>query len=299
MQPVIEPIYNRKHPGTLAYKWFFYSRTFRGILRKHRVIFKQRRVGRDDHFVLYPQWKARWHRLFGVSEDIAVPFTYSDFSRANAFIEAMDGLGVNLKQVLHLKSEFWFYQDLVPGDVYMIDYIFEDVLRIKPDKAAMIGRSAISRNGELFMKMRDHFVIKALGEKDAVGLQADESNEFKGITRVPADPLQNCRVQEIYIPATLAKRYGATSGDRNIVHTSARIARLFGYERPFIQGLCTANLIMSKLCMAGVQLQHFSITFGRPVLLESKVFLCYTDKEYRLQDENDRVLCFGQINRDA
>ena len=296
MEPIIEPIYNRKHPGTLAYKRFFYKSAIKGVLRPHRVIFKKRRVGRDEHFVLYPKGKQKWYELFGVPEDVIVPFTYSDFSRAVGFMEVIDGLRSNFKHLLHLKSEIWFYQDLVPEDIYVIDYVFEDVLQIKPDMAAMIGRSEISRNGELYMKMRDHFVIKDLSKKDATYLQMDDSNEFKGITHVPAEPLTNCSVEEIYISADLAKRYGATSGDRNIVHTSPLIAKLFGYDRTFIQGLCSANLIMSKLCMAGIKLQHFSITFGRPVFLESKVFLCYTKKEYRLQDEDNKVLCFGQIN---
>lgn len=296
MDPNIEPVYNRRHPGTLAYKRFFYRSALIGVLRPHRVVFKRRRVGRDDHFVLYAKGKKKWYKLFGVPEDVTVPFTYSDFSRAVGFMEVIEGLGANFKYLLHLKSEIWFYKELVPGDVYIIDYVFEDVLQIKPDKAAMIGLSAISRDGELFMNMRDHFVIKNLPRKDAAHLQKDESNEFKGITHVPADPLENCRMEELYIPSDMAKRYGDTSGDYNIVHTSPFIAKIFGYERTFIQGLCSANLIMSRLCMAGIKLQHFTITFGRPVFMDSKVFLYYTDSEYRLQDEDGNVLCFGQIN---
>lgn len=299
MEPAIEPIYfiyNRKHPGTLAYKSFFYSTAFKGVMRKHRVIFKNRRIGRDEHFVLYPEWKQRWYKLFGVPENIVVPFTYFDFSRTVGFMEAIDGLGANFKHLLHLKSELWFYKELVPKDIYVIDYVFEDVLRIKPDKAAMISTSSISRDGELYMTMRDHFVIKDLSKKDAAHLQQDDTNEFKGITRVSVDPLIDCSMQEIYISAHLGKYYGATSGDRNMVHSSARAAKLFGYDRPFIQGLCTANLIMSRLCIAGIKLEHFSITFGRPVFLGSNVFLYYTEHEYRLQDQDNNVLCFGHIN---
>ncbi|HWQ75674.1 MAG TPA: MaoC/PaaZ C-terminal domain-containing protein [Syntrophomonas sp.] len=296
MDPNIEPVYNRRHPGTLAYKRFFYRSALIGVLRPHRVVFKRRRVGRDDHFVLYAKGKKKWYKLFGVPEEVTVPFTYSDFSRAVGFMEVIEGLGANFKYLLHLKSEIWFYKELAPGDVYIIDYVFDDVLQIKPDKAAMIGLSAISRDGELFMKMRDHFVIKNLPRKDAAHLQKDESNEFKGITHVPADPLENCRMEELYIPSDMAKRYGDTSGDYNIVHTSPFIAKIFGYERTFIQGLCSANLIMSRLCIAGIKLQHFTITFGRPVFMDSKVFLYYTDSEYRLQDEDGNVLCFGQIN---
>ncbi len=297
MDPVvIEPVYNHKHPGTLAYKRFYLRSVIKGVLRPHRVIFKKRRAGRDDHFVLYPKGKKKWYKLYGVAEDVVVPFTYSDYSRAVGLMEAIDGLGTNFRHLLHLKSEIWFYQEMIPRDVYVIDYAFEDVLQIKPDKAAMIGRTAISRNGELCMKMRDHFVIKDLPKRDAAYLQKDQSNEFKGITRVPAEPLENARVEEIYIPMDLARRYGDCSGDHSIVHTSPRIAKIFGYDRTFVQGLCSANLIMSRLCMAGIKLQHFTITFGRPVFMDSTVYLYFTESEYRLQDEEDHVLCFGQIN---
>lgn len=296
MKPKLERINNKKHPDTFAYNWFFYSSAIRGVLRKHRVVFKHRRIGRDSHFKLYRHSQKKWYQLFAVPANVVVPFTYSDFSRAVGFMKVIDGLGANFKYLLHLKSEFWFYHDLVPGETYVIDYVFEDVLRIKKDKAAMIGRSEIHRNGECYAKMRDHFVIKEVCEKYADRLQPDKSEEFKGITHLPAEPLQNCSVEEIYISADLAKRYGNTSGDKNFVHTSPRIAKRFGYDRPFIQGLCTANLIMSRLCLAGIKLEHFSITFCNPVLSESIVCLCYTDKEYRLVDEADNVLCFGGIN---
>lgn len=296
MKPEIEYISNHKYPGTIAYKRFFYKNAFKGVLRKHRVKFKRRRIGRDEHFVLYPHWQKRWYSLFEVPENLYVPFTYSDFARAVGFMKVIDELGVNFKHLLHLKSEMWFFKDLVPKDVYVIDYAFEDVLKIRPDKAAMIGYTAINRDGELHVKTRDHFVIKKLPKRDSLYLQEDTSNEFKGISRVPAELLENSRIIELFIPSHLAIRYGYTSGDLVSVHTTPYMATLFGFDRPFIQGLCTANLIISRLCMAGIHLQHFTITFARPVYIRSTVYLYFNDKGYRLQDKNNNVLCFGEIN---
>jgi hypothetical protein len=205
-------------------------------------------------------------------------------------------LGVNFRYLLHLKCELWLYKPLVPGEQYVIDYIFEDVIRIKKDKAAIVGHTAISRSGELYLKMRDYFVIKHVQEKYISHLKPDETNQFKGITRLPAEPLDEGKQIEIYIPPDLAKRYGETSGDRNMLHTSARVARLFGYDRPFIQGLCSANMVMKELVMAGITLDNFSITFCLPVFLDSRVFLNFNDQKFRLQDDEGKTLCFGCFN---
>ncbi|MGE5395926.1 MAG: MaoC family dehydratase [Chitinophagales bacterium] len=296
MGPALEHVKNLRHPGTLAYNWFFYTRAIKGVLRKHRVKSYRPRFGRDDHLVIYPESKRRWYELFQVPEEIEVPFTYHDHARAVGLMILIEGLGVNFRYLLHLKSELRFHKYLVPGEVYVADYLFADVVRIRKDKAAIVGYTTIKKDGELYLESRDHFVIKNVPEKYLMLLKSDESGEFKGLTHVPPEPLVDNQVKEIYIPGDLPRKYGATSGDKNFVHTSAWVARQFGYNQPFIQGLCTANLIMKELCTAGVSLDHFSITFCRPVFLRTTVFLHYTDNVYRLLDEAGNVLCFGRIN---
>lgn len=293
MKPEIEQIDNLGSPRTLAYNWSFYRSAVRGVLRRHRVVFTHPRYGRDSHFRFSLTSRRRWYRLFGASEELRIPFTYYDFSRAVALMEVIEGLGVNFKHLLHLKSEFSFYQELTPGKTYQIDYIFENVLRIKADKAAIIGQTKVYHDGTLCLEMRDHFVIKNVARKYIERLQDDESHEFKGITHIPAVPLINAAEKEIYIPENLSRYYGRASGDKNIVHTTAWAAKLFGYNRPFIQGLCTANLMMKEFAAAGIALKYFNITFARPVYLKSTVRLLIADGEYRLQDQKGNVLCFG------
>ncbi|MGE5454132.1 MAG: MaoC/PaaZ C-terminal domain-containing protein [Methylocystaceae bacterium] len=292
----LEKINNYGHPGTFAYKRFFYRSAIIGVLRPHRVVFSHRRYGQDSNFRFHPRGRKNWYRLFNVPEDMTVPFTYYDYSRAVGLMKVIEGLGVNFRYLMHLKSEFWFYHPLVLGDQYTIDYIFEDVRQIKKDKGAIVGYSGIRQADKVFQETRDHFVIKAVPEKYMTHLLPDETNQFKSLTRLPAEPLVGCQKQEINIPSDLAKKYSKASGDYNIVHTSPRLARYFGYDRPFIQGLCTANLILRELVMAGISLDYFAITFCRPVYMPSRVTLLFTPFEFRLQDEEDHILCFGSLN---
>lgn len=294
----LEMLNNYGHPGTLAYKTYFYGQTIRGVLRRHRVIFKHPRYGRDNNFKFHPKNKRKWYKLYQVPEDIMVPFTYYDFSRAVGLMKVISGLGVNFVNILHLKSEFWFYKPLVVGEKYVIDSVFEDVVKVKKDKAAIVGYTAIRRKGELYQETRDHFIIRNVQEKYLSRLQNDELNQFKGITRLPAEPMENAMVRKIYINKDLPVKYTSTSGDYSFVHIKPGPAKFFGFGKPFLQGLCTANLLIKELVMAGIKLEYFSITFCLPVYLENTVYLYYNDRQYRLQDSEGRVLCFGLLHND-
>ncbi|HNX23216.1 MAG TPA: MaoC/PaaZ C-terminal domain-containing protein [Spirochaetota bacterium] len=291
------PLENHGHPGTFSYNWFYYTSAIKGILRKHRLEFKTPRYGRDSNFIYLESTKRRWHRLYNVPENVYVPFTVYGYSGAVGMMRILKELGVNFRHLLHLKSEIRIFGEMKAGDSYVVDFEFADVMRIKADKAAIIGTVKVKKNGTVLLEVRDHFVIKEVPKPDLEKLKFDETGQFKGITRIPAKPMEGALVRELFIEKHYARDYGSASGDKNIVHTTPLTSRLFGYRRPFIQGLCTANLILSKLSMDGVNLSYFSIIFCRPVYLRSTVFLNYTGSEYRLMDRKGRVLCFGNIKK--
>ncbi len=289
------PLENHGHPGTLAYNWFYYTSAIKGVLRRHRLEFTAPRYGRDSKFIYLESTKRRWHRLYNVPDNVYVPFTVYGYSGAVGMMKILKELGVNFRHLLHLKSEIQIFGEMQTGESYVVDFEFDDVLRIKADKAAIIGTAKVKKNDKVLLEVRDHFVIKEAPESDLDKLKSDETGQFRGITRIPAKPMEGAEVRELFIEGHYARDYGSASGDKNIVHTTALASRLFGFRRPFIQGLCTANLILSRLCMDGVSLGYFSIVFCRPVYLRSTVFLNYTENEYRLMDRKGRVLCFGNI----
>ena len=289
------PLENYGHPGTLSYNWFYYRSAIKGVLRKHRLEFKQPRYGRDSNFVYLVSSKQRWHRLYNVPDDIHVPFTVYGYSGAVGMMKILKELGVNYRHLLHLKSEIKISGEMHTGESYIIDFEFDEVLRIKTDKAAIIGTVKVKKEGNILLEVRDHFVIKEVPEADLARLKADETGQFRGITRIPAKPIEGAQINELFIERNYARDYGSASGDKNIVHTTAFGSRLFGYKRPFIQGLCTANLVLSRLRMDGLNLSYFNIVFCRPVYLRSTVFLHYTKSEYRLIDRKGNVLCFGNL----
>lgn len=291
------PVVNHGHPGTFRYNLFYYRSAIRGVLRPHRLEFNEARYGRDSNFLYRESTRRRWHRLYSVPDEVDVPFTVYGYSGAVGMMAVLRELGVNFRHLLHLKSEINAYAIMQAGESYIVEYAFEEAIRIKIDKAAIVGTTRVMRNDVLFMEIRDHFVIKEVPPKYLERLKPDDTGEFRGITRIPAERMEGARRRELLIKENYARDYGRASGDKNIVHTTKFASSLFGFGRPFVQGLCTANLIMSRLCMEGFTPRYFSIVFCRPVYLESRVYLSYTDREYRLQDEKGRILCFGKIAR--
>jgi hypothetical protein len=291
------PLKNHGHPGTLAYNWFYYTSAIKGVLRRHRLDFKTPRYGRDSSFIYLESTRRRWHRLYNVPDGVHVPFTVYGYSGAVGISKVLKELGVNFRHLLHLKSEMHIFEEMQAGESYVVDFEFDDVLKIKAGKAAIIGTIKVKQNNRVFLEVQDHFVIKEVPESDLAKLKPDETGQFRGITRIPAKPMDGAVLRELFIEGHFARDYGSASGDKNIVHTTAFASRLFGYRRPFIQGLCTANMILSRLCMEGVKLSYFSIVFCRPVYLKSRVFLNYTASEYRLTDSKGRVLCFGDLKK--
>ncbi len=291
------PVKNHGHPGTFKYNWFYYRSAIKAVLRPHRLNFKRPRYGRDDNFYYRESTWKRWHRLYNVPLKIDVPFTVYSYSAAVGMMAILKELGVNFRHLLHLKSEIKIHQIMKPNLKYSIHYSFEEAMRIKKDKAAIIGTTKVSHGGIIYMEVKDHFVIKNVPEKYLATLKNDQTNQFKGITRFVQKDMENPIVHELFIKENYARDYGRASGDKNIVHTTKFTSTIFGFGRPFIQGLCTANLIMARLCMDGFVPEYFSIVFCRPVYLESKVILKYTDKEYYLTDKRGNVLAFGELSQ--
>lgn len=52
---------------------------------------------------------------------------------------------------------------------------------------------------------------------------------------------------DIHIPDNLALQFAKASGDTNPIHTNAVIAKLAGFKRPILQGMCTLGLAYSQL----------------------------------------------------
>lgn len=74
-----------------------------------------------------------------------------------------------------------------------------------------------------------------------------------------------------------AKRYASVSGDHNPIHTSRLGAKAFGFPKPIAHGMYTAARALAQTRALRPGAFEWSVEFGRPVLLPSRVALALTE----------------------
>jgi len=110
--------------------------------------------------------------------------------------------------------------------------------------------------------------------------------------------LSGTQVQKgsFYVPENFGVAFGKISGDRNPVHTSSHIAKLFGYPKAFIQGMATVNFLLKFfVCDCKKVIKQLDITFCNPIFVDQNVQIHFNDNdnEYEVIDSRGKLTAFG------
>jgi len=79
------------------------------------------------------------------------------------------------------------------------------------------------------------------------------------------------RVVKWDLSGNLGKKYGRVSGDKNPIHTSKFLAKIFGFKRPIIQGWYTVSRVLRESLVEYADINRIDATFVKPIFLPSKV----------------------------
>ena len=300
------PAIERMREYTAAY----YASALRTLVRQHKLVLDRE----FPHYVaplrISADERAKWHALFNVPAGAATPpFTFHSTVGTLTLMKVVTDVGVNFRNLLHLRSEMALsLRDVEPGHDYRLRARLTDIQVLRGDRVVLVVDSRLDgTDGQLVRSFRDFFVIlnldphqvKALAANQRFGrLQVAELRDAaRRKSKLASRPgVLRCTVR---VPEDMGARYGQISGDMNPVHTTALAARLFGYPRPFVQGLFTANQVLALLsAQTAGRLQFFRISFTQPVLTGSQVDVLTTAAEYEVLDGEGKVLAFGSFARD-
>jgi acyl dehydratase len=245
--------------------------------------------------------------VFDVTEkEQATPFTYYTTSGTMMLMRIVEDVGVNFRHLMHLKSDITFHPGgriLEPDKTYTLKATLDDIVQLRDDRVTLITRAWIhDENDESLLTNRDFFIILNLAPKyieelrSTPGFGRHDVSEFENLSKLQA-MLTSQDVQRIPIkvPEDMGKRYGKVSGDMNLVHTTRIAARIFGFPKPFIQGLCTANYVLKHLtgvCQEPVL--SLTATFTRRVYVGQTVYLSFDDQRFELCDKKGALLVLGE-----
>ncbi len=148
---------------------------------------------------------------------------------------AVDGLDINLAQILHGEQELIVHA-LIPtsGAVSQTGRVVDIFDKGKGALAVIEIVSVLGKTGEPLFTNRSSIYIRGEG-----GFGGD-SGPAKG--NEPPDREPDHVVESITLPQQ-ALLYRMSSGDKNPLHADPGFAQFAGFERPILHGLCTYGVV--------------------------------------------------------
>ena len=287
----------------LAYAARYYAVALPAVLRPHRLHLSKMLTSYRSQFYVTESDQRAWFDLFGVDPGTGrrIPFTYATTAATLTFMHLLGELGVNFKYVRHVRSEMDFGAApfaINPGHRYTYLAALSDVFAVGSGRVVLeLGSHIFDETGQLCAKHTDYFMATDFKKGQLAPLEGAKNTDKRSrFEKVSAYTRQLCgepiRVQ---VGPNMGILYGRLSGDMNIVHTTPLAARLMGFPKPFVQGFCTVNLILSQLVTRGVTVQSMQTTFARPVFVGEDVELFYGTEHFELVERRGKVLAYGTV----
>ncbi len=285
-----------------------YLLVMRGLARPQRIATPVRHHLWDGPFVLTEPMQRAWHDLFGAEAPAReIPFTYYSPLGVRMGHEALRLLGVNFKNILYVSWSMRVGDAArsVPdlGEPCRVVTEIESLTPKRNNRAILTLKGRlIDSEGRPLVTVRDSMMLKNVAQRDLDGLVRATGEALPtGPSRPLPEPARidpsACRTVPLAYPDDIGRRYGELSGDTNFLHTNPYLLKLFGYDRTFAHGMCSANFVLKALAGdEGMRLRDFAIRFRKPVFLGQTVELRVGEGRFEICDGDDEVLARGEFS---
>jgi len=284
----------------MPYALFFLKTSILGLIRKQAINVASIGNKYFGNFEITNKEIDNWKKTFKVKGE-GIPFTFYLKSSTLTFLKLISDLGINPKNLLQLRNELKIVKSGVlfkPGAYKMEATVVSISPTGKKNAILKIASNIMDNTGELLFKSTDFFMIRNLSNQDIQQIKDENQNidtSYRNWLIAPKYTQEEVAdTKSFFVPTNMGINYGFVSGDLNIVHTTKFLAKLFGFKRAFIQGLCTANIVMSQLAIE-TKLDTFSINFTKPVFTKSEIKIEYTSKNFKVLNANNCVLAHGTL----
>lgn len=259
--------------------------------------------------VIPSDFRDKWQALYahdGVA--VPVPFLYNQSVGTLLYYRMFAQLGINLRHLLHVQHQTTHY---VPVEEWMaaerqeLHATLRGAWRLGDGKALVALRSAIHRQredgGELLGTSNDRFIIRNVPADDLAVLASGRPlmRSVSALRRKTPelDPTApGTRLATIPLAPDMATRFGRLSGEYSPWHTTPLAAKVFGFKRPFLQGLGLRNALVRQLVLAGYPLTRFQMSFTTKAYLGQTLRMVMQGEQFELVDEAGLVVSFGSTS---
>ena len=259
-------------------------------------------------FVLTQSIKSRWFEFFGISDvQRNVYFTYHWKAVESYFLKGMFDLGFNYKNVLHLghKVEFKSRDCKFNADSgYTVEIRLQDISILDRNRIVFINQTIVRDiSGVEISIATDQMFVRNVSESTIDKIQSSSEfnrtdlSDYRGLSKRSASlgNLTDAKEVEVAVPVNGGLKYGEISGDLNPIHTSEVLAKLFGYKRPFIQGMWTVNFLNKYFSFdLNESVKSIDLKFCRPLFLDQLAKLKYQKNNFEILDQFGELVAFGR-----
>jgi hypothetical protein len=216
-------------------------------------------------------------------------------------LRILSDLGINFKFLRHLKNELYFKQPSIKSDaVYSYFTEISEIIPVREDRVVLEMSTIIQDVWEQCVCVqKDYWIILELPVEKVkqatamFNLPAHQAHQFQTV-RERNSALKGALTIPIDIPNNMGMEYGKVSGDLNPIHLTTFMAKLFGFEKPFIQGFCTVNYAIKHFTLiSGCTPRELCTTFVAPVFAGQTVELSYNAEAFEICDTNGKLLASG------
>jgi len=160
--------------------------------------------------------------------------TYSVIAGGVGLAGMMTEIEMRLEMLLHGEQSVELFRPLPPKATISVESRVSEVW--DKEKAAVLGVESVGRDadGDLFKTHATLFV------RGAGGFGGERGPSTAG-KNVPPERAPDLTVEDVTRPEQGA--IYRLSGDRNPIHIDPDFAKLGGFERPFVHGLCTYGFV--------------------------------------------------------
>lgn len=292
----------------LSYFSNFHYWGVKSVLKKQELKFPQKDGVRNLFiFRLTEKYVKEWSDLYAMDKDTHnLYLTYQWPWVIQGLMETLiPDLGVNLKNYLHLGEEGKFINSFTPGHEYIVTNRLLDVCGTDRNRIIIISGTTVREDtGKKIYTCKDYSWVGNISEKDMRLLQA--SSYYNQMSIDPVSQLgmrmknpqltnkKDYQVYNLHFHDKMGVRFGIVSGALNPTHTYKSISPLFGHKKPFVQGMCTGNVIIKAFTQdLGEKIDNCSMFFCGKIFLPQDLELRYNKTDYELFSRDNKVVAFG------
>ncbi|WP_459922254.1 hypothetical protein [Desulfatiferula olefinivorans] len=263
----------------------------------------------DHQFTLSDSYLEEWKEMMETPDIKGVPpYSYywpwmMDFTMKDLLPE----LGICLKNVLHLGHEARIMPDFasIREKRNRLKNRLVDLCALSKNKIVLVTETTITdENDQILYQARDYTVVLNMKPEEMEMLQRagnwdHEEIPFRHESFRNKESLfrddEHAPFKAYYCMGDLAGRFGSVAGALSVTHASVFTATIFRKGKVFLQGMCTANIVIKILCdELGETLGDFRVYFTNQLPFPQRIEIRYNDSVFEVFDEANTMVAYGR-----